>query len=69
MLLGDLTANDLTIDTGTGAIDITGIASDSRAIGRGFLFAALPGSTTDGARYVDMAIAAGAVAVLAGTAA
>ncbi|SDB39602.1 UDP-N-acetylmuramoyl-L-alanyl-D-glutamate--2,6-diaminopimelate ligase [Bauldia litoralis] len=67
MLLGDLTANDLTIDTGTAAIDITGIASDSRAVGRGFLFAALPGSTTDGARFVDMAIAAGAVAVLAGT--
>lgn len=67
MLLGDLVDTDVTIAPDAGAIDIAGISSDSRAVGRGFLFAAMPGSTTDGARYVDKAIAAGAVAVLAGT--
>ena len=66
MLLEDLVNADMALDPGDGAIDIKGIASDSRAVGRGFLFAALPGSTTDGARYVDKAIAAGAVAILAG---
>lgn len=66
MLLGDLVDRDVTIAPEAGAIDIRGISSDSRAVGRGFLFAAMPGSTTDGARYVDAAVAAGAVAVLAG---
>jgi UDP-N-acetylmuramoyl-L-alanyl-D-glutamate--2,6-diaminopimelate ligase len=66
MLLGDLLTADMTLAPEAGAIDIKGISSDSRAVGRGFLFAALAGSTTDGARYVDAAIAAGAVAVLAG---
>jgi len=66
MLLGDLLTADMTLAPEAGAIDIKGISSDSRAVGRSFLFAALAGSTTDGARYVDAAIAAGAVAVLAG---
>ncbi|MCB1495215.1 MAG: UDP-N-acetylmuramoyl-L-alanyl-D-glutamate--2,6-diaminopimelate ligase [Bauldia sp.] len=66
MLLGDLIDGDVTIAPDAGTVDINGITSDSRAVGRGFLFAALPGSTTDGARFVGDAVAAGAVAVLAG---
>ena len=45
--------------------DFTGLASDSRKVQPGFLFAALAGSTTDGARFVADAVARGAVAILA----
>ena len=45
--------------------DIRGIAVDSRAVEAGYLFAALPGLTTDGRRFIADAVARGAVAVLA----
>ena len=66
MLLGDLAA-DLILPDGARAIDIAGIAADSRSVGPGFLFAALSGTATDGARFAGEAIGRGAVAVLAGT--
>ncbi|HXQ52306.1 MAG TPA: UDP-N-acetylmuramoyl-L-alanyl-D-glutamate--2,6-diaminopimelate ligase [Stellaceae bacterium] len=44
--------------------EITGLTADSRAVRPGFLFAALAGSRTDGARYIADAVARGAVAVL-----
>ena len=44
--------------------DIAGLACDSREIRPGFLFAALPGARTDGARFIDDAIRRGARAVL-----
>ena len=47
-----------------GDTEIAGIASDSRAVGPGFLFAALPGLATDGRYFVDDAIARGAAALL-----
>jgi UDP-N-acetylmuramoyl-L-alanyl-D-glutamate--2,6-diaminopimelate ligase len=50
---------------GDGGVAITGLTADSRAVRPGFLFAALPGAKTDGARFVDDALARGAVAVLA----
>jgi len=37
--------------------DITGLASDSRAVQPGYLFAALSGTRDDGARFVDDAVA------------
>ena len=46
-------------------LDIQGVTSDSRAVRPGFLFAALPGSATDGRRFISEAVARGAVAVLA----
>ncbi|MCW5745928.1 MAG: UDP-N-acetylmuramoyl-L-alanyl-D-glutamate--2,6-diaminopimelate ligase [Alphaproteobacteria bacterium] len=49
--------------------EIAGITADSRAARRGWLFAALPGSKVDGAAFARQAVAAGAVAVLAGDAA
>jgi len=67
MLLGDLAAADLILPDGARAIDIRGIAADSRAVGEGFLFAALPGTATDGARFAGEAVGRGAVAVLTGT--
>ncbi|MBI1205690.1 MAG: UDP-N-acetylmuramoyl-L-alanyl-D-glutamate--2,6-diaminopimelate ligase [Azospirillum sp.] len=45
--------------------EIGGLSADSRAIGPGFLFAALPGSRADGSTFIADAIARGAVAVLA----
>lgn len=47
-----------------GAYNITGLTADSRAVAPGFLFAALKGARTDGARFVPMALEAGAAAVL-----
>ena len=44
--------------------EFRGIAADSRDVRPGFLFAALPGTKTDGARFIADAIARGAVAVM-----
>jgi UDP-N-acetylmuramoyl-L-alanyl-D-glutamate--2,6-diaminopimelate ligase len=43
---------------------LTGLASDSRKVKPGYLFAALAGAKTDGARFVKDAVARGAVAVM-----
>jgi len=43
---------------------VTGLASDSRKVKPGYLFAALAGTKTDGARFVKDAVARGAVAVM-----
>lgn len=44
---------------------VIGLSADSRCVGPGFLFAALPGTKVDGRAFLDQALAAGAVAVLA----
>ncbi|GGB23527.1 UDP-N-acetylmuramoyl-L-alanyl-D-glutamate--2,6-diaminopimelate ligase [Tistrella bauzanensis] len=44
---------------------ITGITADSRAVGPGMLFAAIPGTAHDGRSFIAAAADAGAVAVLA----
>jgi UDP-N-acetylmuramoyl-L-alanyl-D-glutamate--2,6-diaminopimelate ligase len=43
---------------------ITGVTADSRKVGPGVLFAALPGATADGRSFIPAAVAAGAAAVL-----
>jgi len=45
-------------------LGLKGLASDSRKVKPGYLFAALSGTKTDGARFVKDAVARGAVAVL-----
>ncbi len=45
-------------------IAITGLTSDSRAVGAGDLFAALPGTLADGRDYIENALENGAAAVL-----
>src|SRR4051812_3441246 len=63
MRLRDLFGSDATIDPQAEAVEVGGIAVDSRAVKPGDLFFALAGHKTDGSRFVDAAIAAGAVAV------
>jgi UDP-N-acetylmuramoyl-L-alanyl-D-glutamate--2,6-diaminopimelate ligase len=46
------------------AMEFRGLAADSREIEPGFLFAALKGAKTDGARFIEDAVRRGAVAVL-----
>lgn len=43
---------------------VTGIDHDSRRVGKGTLFLAMRGETSDGNRYIDAAIETGAVAVV-----
>lgn len=47
-----------------GMKEFAGITSDSRKVKPGYLFAALAGSKTDGARFVQDAVARGATAIL-----
>jgi UDP-N-acetylmuramoyl-L-alanyl-D-glutamate--2,6-diaminopimelate ligase len=63
MRLRDLFSDDATIDPQSEAVVVTGLAADSRAVRPGDLFFALAGSKTDGARFIDSAIASGAVAI------
>ena len=62
MLLSELAGSST--PPGLGSVEITGLTSDSRQVAPGFLFAALPGTQVDGARFIDDAIAAGAAAIL-----
>jgi UDP-N-acetylmuramoyl-L-alanyl-D-glutamate--2,6-diaminopimelate ligase len=54
----------LRLPAGAREPEIIGLTADSRAVQRGYLFAALPGTKTDGKRFVADAIARGAAAVL-----
>lgn len=47
------------------ALPISGLAIDSRNVQAGDVFLAYPGETADGRRFVDQAIARGAVAIIA----
>jgi UDP-N-acetylmuramoyl-L-alanyl-D-glutamate--2,6-diaminopimelate ligase len=47
-----------------GDLDILGLSADSRAVGPGYLFAALPGGRADGRDFIGQAIERGAIAVL-----
>ncbi|RED54109.1 UDP-N-acetylmuramoyl-L-alanyl-D-glutamate--2,6-diaminopimelate ligase [Aestuariispira insulae] len=46
-------------------VPLTGLTADSRQVQPGYLFAAIPGTVADGARFIPDAIKAGARAVLA----
>ncbi len=61
-----LVARDGRLETGPGDTAIAGLSADSREVKPGWLFAALAGSRTDGARFIADALARGAAAVLAG---
>ena len=63
MRLRDLFSNDAAIEPQAEAVVVKGIAADSRAVKPGDLFFAFAGHKTDGSRFIESAIAAGAVAV------
>jgi UDP-N-acetylmuramoyl-L-alanyl-D-glutamate--2,6-diaminopimelate ligase len=63
MKLRDLFGEHARIDPQAQAVEVTGLASDSRVVKPGDLFFALAGARTDGARFIDSAILSGAVAV------
>src|SRR5690242_20810222 len=63
MKLRELFGDGATMDARTGELAVGGLAVDSRAVKPGYLFFALAGAKTDGARFIDAAIASGAVAV------
>ncbi len=65
MLLADLLRDSAALDPRTGAIAVSGLTVDSRAVKPGHVFFAVPGSKADGLAFVDKAVAAGAIAVVA----
>jgi UDP-N-acetylmuramoyl-L-alanyl-D-glutamate--2,6-diaminopimelate ligase len=68
MRLQDLIAgSSAELTGGPGDVVITDLTSDSRAVKPGMLFAAMPGTSVDGASFAGHAATAGAVAILAGT--
>src|SRR4029453_18749332 len=46
--------------TASAPFDVTGVTFDSREVGPGDLFVAMPGTVNDGHKFVDAAFAAGA---------
>lgn len=58
--VGFIRRNDERVDD----IEITGISLDSRKVEKGFLFVCLKGLETDGHKYIENAVNAGAVAVV-----
>src|SRR4051794_23832007 len=65
MKLKDLLTVDALSDARFDALDVTGVAADSRTVKPGNLFVAIAGSKDDGLRFVEPAVAAGASAVMA----
>ena len=65
--LGDLIARlgaEPAGEPGIGAVDVRGVAFDSRRVGPGFVFVAVPGGRADGHDFVAAAASLGAAAVL-----
>jgi len=64
-LLADLAhSNEPFAHTGVEDVGVSGVTPDSRAVRNGFLFAAVPGSVVDGAKFIPGALKAGASAIL-----
>src|SRR3954469_24116171 len=63
MRVRELLSDDVAIAANAGDLAVSGLATDSRAVKPGDLFFALAGTKTDGARFVEQAIASGAVAI------
>ncbi len=65
--MGMTLAKLLGADAGVaGSTLVTGLTEDSRAVLPGYLFAALPGTVVDGAKFIAQAFEKGAVAAIAG---
>jgi UDP-N-acetylmuramoyl-L-alanyl-D-glutamate--2,6-diaminopimelate ligase len=64
MTLGELFGRDAKLPDSLGRLPISGLAADSREVKPGYLFAALPGVNTNGARFIADALQRGAAAIL-----
>ncbi|HUU67199.1 MAG TPA: UDP-N-acetylmuramoyl-L-alanyl-D-glutamate--2,6-diaminopimelate ligase [Methyloceanibacter sp.] len=64
MTLGELIGPEAKLPASWAAVPIAGLAADSRQVEPGYLFAALPGVNTDGARFIATALERGAAAIL-----
>ncbi|MFN3868285.1 MAG: UDP-N-acetylmuramoyl-L-alanyl-D-glutamate--2,6-diaminopimelate ligase [Hyphomicrobiaceae bacterium] len=64
MLLSQLLGPENPIPSSAGSLFVTGATADSRDVAPGFVFVAMPGSRTDGARFVVDAARNGAVAAV-----
>jgi len=65
MRLADLLEGLAPVDPASAGVEIGGVTADSRAVKRGDLFVALPGTKADGLVFAPQAVAAGAAAVAA----
>jgi UDP-N-acetylmuramoyl-L-alanyl-D-glutamate--2,6-diaminopimelate ligase len=63
MTLGDLMPDEARLDPRQAPVAVTGVTADSRKVGPGFLFVAIPGTKADGGQFAKQAVTAGAVAV------
>jgi UDP-N-acetylmuramoyl-L-alanyl-D-glutamate--2,6-diaminopimelate ligase len=52
------------VECGGPSVEVSGVAYDSRRVGRGDVFVAMRGEATDGNRYIDTAVGQGAGAVV-----
>ena len=64
MKLSDLLSDSARLDARLGAIEVGGITADSRAVQRGHVFVAVPGTKFDGLAFAAQAAAAGAAAIV-----
>jgi UDP-N-acetylmuramoyl-L-alanyl-D-glutamate--2,6-diaminopimelate ligase len=64
MTLGELIGPEALLPAPWLQVPILGLTADSRAVRPGYLFAALPGTRTDGSRFIAEALARGAAAIL-----
>lgn len=64
MRLADLLKGFAPLSAPLGAREVAGVTSDSRKVLPGYLFVALSGNRDDGLRYVEDALARGAVAIV-----
>jgi UDP-N-acetylmuramoyl-L-alanyl-D-glutamate--2,6-diaminopimelate ligase len=65
MKLREILPPDAEFDARHAGLEVGGVTADSRAVNRGDVFVAIAGGKTDGLRFAETAIAAGAVAVVA----
>ena len=65
MKLADLPLENAPFEPRFAALELAGVAADSRKVKPGFLFIAIAGAKADGAHFAKQAVAAGSVAVAA----
>ena len=66
MRLIDVLPQEIPLPPGAADIAVKGVTAASSAVGPGWIFAALPGAKTDGAKFIPDAVARGAAAIIVG---